>query len=59
VIGGDAVAVVVGRVVGESAQGKSVFVERCGIADKLLDEITGANVMDEIAEQMAAERIVA
>jgi hypothetical protein len=59
VIGGDAVAVVVGCVMGESAQGKSVFVKRRGIAEKLLDEIAGANVMDEIAEQMAAERIVA
>jgi hypothetical protein len=53
------VPVVVGSVVGQSAQGKSIFVERCGIAEKLLNEIAGANVMDQIAEQMAAERIVA
>ena len=59
VIGGDAMAVIVGGVVSEGAESESIFIEGGGIAEKRFDKIAGAHVVDEIAEKMAAERIVA
>ena len=61
-IDGDAVAVIVGGEVGERAEGEGVLVEVAigfGIAKKSVDKITAAHVVREVAEEMAAVRVVA
>src|ERR1700716_3224555 len=49
---------VVRGIVTESAQRKRVLLEVARIADQRVDEIAGANVVQKIAEETAAERIV-
>ena len=46
------------NVVGERADGEGEFVGGVRIAKKALDEVAGADVVDEIREQAAAERVV-
>ncbi len=55
----DGVAVIVRGVVSERAQGKRVFIERSGIAEQGQDEIAAADVVQEVAEEMAVVRVIA
>ena len=50
---------VVRRVVGECAQGKSVFVEVRGLLNHNYDEVSTTHVVHQVAEILVAERIVA
>ena len=43
----------------QRAQGKRVFVEIRGIAKQSLDKVATANIVDQIAEILAAKGIVA
>src|SRR5580658_1905622 len=52
-------AVVIRDVVGEGAQRESVVVQILRIADQGADEIGSADVVSEVAEKLAAERVVA
>ncbi len=51
--------IAVGRIVRESAERKCVFIQRLGIPDQRLNEISGAHIMRQIAEISVAVRIVA
>src|SRR5580765_2750092 len=50
---------VVGRVVTECAEGEGVLVDVVRVTDQRGDEVAGANVVQQITEEMTAERIVA
>ena len=54
-----AVAVDVGRVVRQSAVGERQVIQTLRLLEKRRHEVSAAHVMDEIAEKLAAERIVA
>ena len=49
----------VGGIVREAAEGEGVLVEVLRLADQADDEIARADVVHEVAEQLAAERVVA
>ena len=49
---------VVVRVVCERADGEREFVDVPGVAQQRLDEVAGADVVQEVAEESAAERVV-
>ena len=50
---------VVGGVVRERAERERVLVDVARLADHRLDEVAGADVVQQVAEEMAAERVVA
>src|ERR1700693_4433192 len=52
-------ALVVRCIVCQCTQRKSVFIQVSRIAKQGLNEIAGPDVVDQVAEQMAAERVVA
>src|ERR1700683_2472037 len=56
---GDSMAVVVRRVMRQGPESKRVVVDVVGIAQQRLDEVAGSNVVNQVAEKLAAERIVA
>ena len=61
-INGDGVAVIVGGIVGQGAECESVVIEIvrfAGVAEKRADKISAADVMDDVAEFVAAVRVVA
>ena len=57
-IGGNAVPLGIGGIVFQRAQSERIFVEVLRFADQRRDEIAAADVMREIAEKAAAERII-
>ena len=57
-IGGQAVPFRIGGIVLQRAEHKRVFVEILRVADQLHDEVAAADVMREITEKVAAERII-
>ena len=58
-VDGHAVALRIGGVVGQRAQREGEFVQRMRFADQVQDKISGAHVMHQVAEELAAERVVA
>ena len=58
-VDGHRVAGSVGRVVAEGTEGEGVLVHVAGVAEKGLDEVAGADVVQQVAEEVAAERVVA
>jgi len=58
-IGGDAVSVVISRIMGERSQRESVAIQILGIAQKRKDEVPAADVVRQIAEKMISMRVIA
>src|SRR5437660_464394 len=52
------VACDVGSIVGKSTQGKRQFVQVLGIANQFLDKVSTANIVDKVAEELVAVRII-
>jgi hypothetical protein len=50
---------VVGDVMGQGAEGEGQLVDVSRIANHRLDKVAGARVVQEVAEKLVAERIVA
>ena len=57
-VGGDAVPLGIGGIVLQRAERERIFVQVLRFADQRRDEIATADVMREIAEKAAAERII-
>ena len=49
----------VADVMGESTDGEGEFVRGMGVADEAADEVSGPNIMGEIAQERVAEGIIA
>src|SRR5438067_1419317 len=49
----------IGCIVGQRSESESVFVDVAGFGNERRDKITAADVMDEIAEKAASERVIA
>ena len=49
----------IGRVVGQRSQREGQFVQRLRFANQVQDEISGTHVMHQVAEELAAKRVVA
>jgi hypothetical protein len=58
-VGGFGVTDGVADVVGESADGEGELVGIAGVAEEVDDEITRADVVGEVGEELVAERVVA
>ncbi len=54
-----AMSVVVRHIVRQRAQSESVFIDVTGVVEQGLDEIARPDIMSEITEQAAPERVVA
>ena len=50
---------VIGRIMGQRSQGEGVFVDVLRITEQSFNEISAANVVNQVAEELAAKRIVA
>jgi len=57
-IGGDAVTFRIGGVVFQRSQCERIFVQVLGLTDELRNEIATPDIMREVAEKAAAERII-
>ena len=58
-VGARGVAGVVGRAVGQRAQGKGVLVAVAGLAQQVAHKIAGPHVVREVGEEGGAQRVVA
>jgi hypothetical protein len=52
-------AIIIGGIVRQRAQSESVLVNVLGVGDQVDHKIAAADVMRQIAEELAAERVVA
>ena len=55
---GQRVAIIIGGIVRQRSQSESVLIEVLGFADQVEDKIAAPDVMRQIAEELAAERII-
>src|ERR1700733_3692539 len=54
----DSVAVIVGAVMRERTERECIFIQILGVPQECFDEIGASNVMYQVAEKMAAMRII-
>jgi hypothetical protein len=52
------VAVIIRAVVSERSEGESVFIEIFGVSEQRFDEVGASNVVNQVAEEMAAVRVI-
>ena len=50
--------IIIGGIVRQCSQSESILIKVLGFADQVEDEIAAADVMCQIAEELAAERII-
>src|ERR1039458_3336682 len=51
-------AIIIGRIMGQRSQSEGVLIQVLGFADQVEDKIADPDIMRQIAEKLAAERII-